>query len=153
VLRGCSRLKVSSFAALGLCLIAVSPLEARKAADGADHKERTSRRERASGQTAVPDSVVLSGIGRGRASRNLQQMARTQLPDEALAMQDLRIGTPGQSRMVGRLPLHERVDLGVGLFAVSGAPVKERELKRTDPMRDVAPRTSRLAGAGLRVNF
>ena len=39
------------------------------------------------------------------------------------------------------------------LFAVTGATVKEKELRRIDPMRDVSPRTSRVAGAGLRVNF
>ncbi|TFI59484.1 hypothetical protein E2493_04645 [Sphingomonas parva] len=72
--------------------------------------------------------------------------------DAGDSLGDLRTAPP-QTRMLRSLPLHEQVDVGLGLFAVTGATVKERELGRTDPIRDVAPRTSRVAGAGLRVNF
>jgi hypothetical protein len=41
----------------------------------------------------------------------------------------------------------------VGLFSVSGAKPGERELKRTDPMADVRPRSSRVAAVGLRMQF
>ena len=72
--------------------------------------------------------------------------------DPGDSLGDLRAAPP-QTRMLRSVPIPERVDVGLGLFAVTGATMKERELRRTDPIRDVAPRTSRVAGAGLRLNF
>jgi hypothetical protein len=125
-------------AAMFLCVTALVPVEA-KGRDG-----KASRRPAAA--AAVTESVVLSGIGRDAAR---DPMPRRDLRDTA----DGPTSGRAESRMLGRLPLHQRVDVGIGLFAVTGATVKEREFKRTDPIRDVAPRSSRLAGAGLRVHF
>jgi hypothetical protein len=63
-------------------------------------------------------------------------------------------GSPGDRRaVVGSVPLVGPVAAEVGLFSVTGATVKERELKRTDPMADVQPRRSRVAAVGLRMSF
>ena len=135
------RKRCSEVAAIGLCLIALVPAEAR----GRPGQPRPS-------ENGAPEMVVLSGIDRETRARELDLMPRYDPSGAGLAA-TAALGRPGESRMLGRLPLHQMVDLGVGLFAVTGASVKERELKKTDPMRDVAPRSSRVAGAGLRVNF
>lgn len=144
MLKGCSGL-----AAITLCLVAASPCEGRNRQleeSGQDGPARSAAATRSDSAT-----IVLSGIGRKRLSREPAMMP---LRDPDLrAPADGPVAAIAQSGMLGRLPLHERVDIGVGLFAVTGASFKEREFRRTDPMRDVAPRMSRVAGAGVRVNF
>jgi hypothetical protein len=103
----------------------------------------------------MSDAVILSGIGRESRSNETARMLRR---DRRMEMAgDPLLGLDGlptlSNGMVGRLPIVDRVEMGLGLFTVTGATVRERELRRSDPMRDVAPRTSRVAGAGLRVNF
>jgi len=131
----------------GLCLLAAVPVHARNPA--AAGPGRTDGRVQVA---HASDSIILSGIDRPRRASTHRRLSETALeaPDEGLG--DVR-ASPGRSVMLRSVPVYERVDVGVGLFAVTGATVKERELRRTDPMRDVAPRTSRVAGAGLRVNF
>ena len=126
--------RCSGLAAIASCLISTTPA-------GASPNDEASL----SSDTRA-DAIVLSGIVRKRG--NLSLAYSSDLRDAGF--DEVPIGQRG---MIGQLPLHERVALGVGLFSVTGANVKERELKRTDPMRDVAPRTSRVAGAGLRLNF
>jgi hypothetical protein len=63
-------------------------------------------------------------------------------------------GSPGSQRaIVGSLPLVGPVAAEVGLFSVTGATIKEREFRRTDPVADVQPRRSRVAAVGLRMRF
>jgi hypothetical protein len=132
--------RCSGIATIGFCLVAFVPAEARGRQGPSPRSE-----------SHAPEMVVLSGIDRRTRARALDLMPRHD-PSGAGLASSVTNGR-AESRMLGRLPLHQMVDLGVGLFAVTGASVKERELKRTDPMRDVAPRSSRVAGAGLRVNF
>lgn len=133
--------RCSGIAATGFCLVALVPAEAR----GVQEPSQRS-------QDQTSEMVVLSGIDRETRARELDLMPRHDPSGAGLAASVAGNGR-AESRMIRSLPLHQMVDLGVGLFAVTGASVKERELKRTDPMRDVAPRSSRVAGAGLRVNF
>jgi len=121
------------------------PGEARKPGTASD-------RQGSQIQHPAREAVVLSGVGRMRHAPAPPLVRADGLGDPEENFGDLRAAPP-QSRMLRSLPIHERVDVGLGLFAVTGATVKERELRRTDPIRDVAPRTSRVAGAGLRVNF
>jgi hypothetical protein len=52
------------------------------------------------------------------------------------------------------LPLVGSVDVGVGLYSVTGARTREREFRRTDPMRDVrGSPDSRVAALGLSLRF
>jgi hypothetical protein len=140
--------RCSEIAAIGLCLAALTPAEAR----GRDAKGHTGpSRQEAFGNFAA-ERVVLSGIDRERFARELDVIPWHDPSGSGVAVTGATSGR-GESRMLRSLPLHEMVDVGVGLFAVSGANVRERELKRTDPMRDVTPHSSRVAGAGLRVNF
>lgn len=145
--RGCTGL-----AALIVCLLAAAPGEARKQAkDGAEQKERPSRKDRRA-QAAVLDVVVLSGVGReARIQESVRIPRRDAMPRPPLLGLD---GLPAMDNgMIGRLPLHDRVDVGLGFFSVTGAKARERDMKRTDAVRDLAPPRSRVAGAGLRVNF
>jgi hypothetical protein len=134
-----------------LCLICTAPLEARdRERNGAEQGERSSRGARVA---PVADAIVLSGIGRSVRTRDRQLM-----PAGDRDLRDVESVLPSGSgptepRLLRSMPLHDQVNIGVGLFAVTGATHKERELKRTDPMRDVTPRLSRVAGAGLLVAF
>ena len=63
-------------------------------------------------------------------------------------------GTPGDRRaVVGTMPVAGPLAAEVGLFSVSGASPKERELKGSDLVTDVQPRRSRVAAVGLRMSF
>ena len=141
MLRQCSGLT-----AIALGLISATPAySARTANSDSEAKEQISRKER---RALSHDSIALSGIVRQRGDPDLLALRPADQTD--LSFDEVPLGQRG---MIGRLSLDERIDVGVGLFSVTGANLKERELKRTDPMRDVAPRTSRVAGAGLRLNF
>jgi hypothetical protein len=127
----------------------------RQAPDGSEQKVRASRKGHEAEAARMSDAVILSGIGRESRSNETARMLRR---DRRMEMAgDPLLGLDGlptlSNGMVGRLPIVDRVEMGLGLFTVTGATVRERELRRSDPMRDVAPRTSRVAGAGLRVNF
>ena len=140
MLRGCTGLS-----AVLACLAVASPADAR-ARSGPDREHAP---------TAPAFSVALSGIDRSVARRETNLLPRGDR--EIRPSGDPLLGLDGmpipQRGMLGRLSLDEGVDLGLGLFSVNGANLKERELKRSDPIRDVAPRSSRVAGAGLRLNF
>lgn len=58
-----------------------------------------------------------------------------------------------ETQMHRSMPLAAGLEAGVGIFPVIGARIKQRELKRTDPMRDVVPRDKRIAAVGLRLSF
>ncbi|QAY76939.1 hypothetical protein [Sphingosinicella sp. BN140058] len=140
-----------------MCLVATAPAEAgrRQDPDGSEQKIRAARKGQIADVTRLSDTVILSGIVRaprsGDTGKMLRRDRRVQMAgDPLLGLDGLPVMTNG---MVGRLPILDRVDVGLGLFTVTGASTRERELRKTDPIRDVAPRTSRLAGAGLRVNF
>jgi len=149
--RGCTGL-----ATLIMCLVATAPAEAgrRQDPDGSEQKMRAARKGQSTDVTRLADTVILSGIVRAPRSdtaKMLRRDRRMQMAgDPLLGLDGLPVMTNG---MVGRLPILDRVDVGLGLFTVTGASTRERELRKTDPIRDVAPRTSRVAGAGLRVNF
>ncbi|WP_146150926.1 hypothetical protein [Allosphingosinicella deserti] len=150
--RGCTRL-----AALMMCLVATAPAEAgrRQERDGSEQKNPAARKGAEADAARTPDTIVLSGIGResrpSETARMLRRDKRVQMAGDPLLGLD---GLPAlRNGMVGRLPILDRVDVGLGLFTVTGATNREREIRKSDPMRDVAPRTSRVAGAGLRVNF
>jgi hypothetical protein len=51
------------------------------------------------------------------------------------------------------MPLVGPLAAEVGLFSVTGASPKEREVKGTDSIRGVQPRRSRVAAVGLRMSF
>ena len=122
--------------AVGLCLAA--PVAAQD------------RGDRLSG----PRNPALTGLGRfapdrAQPFRSLGPSIR--FTNDSIIRED---GSPGDRRaVVGSVPLVGPVAAEVGLFSVTGATVKERELKRTDPMADVQPRRSRVAAVGLRMSF
>jgi hypothetical protein len=133
VSRGCSCL-----AAAAVCLLAASPAAARG-------KEK---------QAPLPaPGLVLNRIAplppENRNERS--EPARIRFSNESIIRQD---GSPGSRHsIVGSWPLVGPVAAEVGLFSVAGAMPKERELKRSDPLADVAPRRSRVAAVGLRMSF
>ena len=150
--RGCTGL-----AALMMCLVATAPAEAgrRQERDGSEQKDQGPRKGPDVNAARPQDTIILSGIGResppNETARMLRRDKRVQMAGDPLLGLD---GLPAmRNGMVGRLPILDRVDVGLGLFTVTGATNRERDIRKTDPMRDVAPRTSRVAGAGLRVNF
>lgn len=55
--------------------------------------------------------------------------------------------------LVGSLPIAPNMNLGVGLFSVTRYSARERDFKRTQPMKDVGERTGSLAAIGLSVRF
>ena len=76
---------------------------------------------------------------------------RLRLSNDSIVHED---GSPGSRRsIVGSWPVMGAIDAEVGLFSVTGAKAGERELKRTDPIADVQPRTSKVAAVGLRMRF
>jgi hypothetical protein len=135
VLRGCPGL-----AAIALCLLPAPPAAARESED----------------KRGEPQNPALSALVRADAAG-----ARKLLPDSGRrglrysANDIIRTdGSPGrEARIVGSLPVGEAIDLGLGLYSVTGAEPKERQLRRVEPLRDVAPRTSRVAAVGLRMRF
>ena len=136
----------SGVAALALILTTAAPASAREPAK--------SRSDRAKARASAPQSVgtaniALSGIGRTARQRD---GALSPAGDFATGM--LRQEGPPDSRnsILRSMPMGP-VEAGVGLFSVTGATVRERELRRTDPIGDVAPRRSRVAAVGLRMSF
>lgn len=131
MLRGCSCLAVAA-----ICLLATPPAAARGREKPAGH------------------NPALTGIGRvspgPREAR--PEPLRVRFANDSIVRQD---GSPGSRHsIVGSWPLVGPVAAEVGLFSVAGAaPPKERELKRADPLGDVAPRRSRVAAVGLRMSF
>lgn len=97
---------------------------------------------------------ALTGLGRlvpDRPQPLFGHSPRIRFTNDSIVRED---GTPGDRRsVVGSIPLVGPVAAEVGLFSVTGASPKERELKRSDPMADVQPRRSRVAAVGLRMSF
>jgi len=59
-----------------------------------------------------------------------------------------------RSILAPELPGVGSVDVGVGLYSVTGARTRERDFRRTDPMRDVrGTPESRVAALGLSLRF
>jgi hypothetical protein len=76
---------------------------------------------------------------------------RLRFANESIIRED---GSPGSRHsIVGSWPVVGPLAAEVGLFSVNGVKAGERELKRTDPMADVRPRSSRVAAVGLRMRF
>ena len=128
----------SGLALCALCLCAAAPLEAR---------------DKPGARAAARHNPALSGIARLPAVRSPlpSDGPRVRFVNETIIRHD---GTPGDRRsVVGSLPLVGQVAAEVGLFSVTGAEVKEREFRRSDPMADVQPRRSRVAAVGLRMSF
>jgi hypothetical protein len=107
-----------------------------------------------SGAVAGGPNPALSGMTRlhpGPQAPLPQRSGQVQFSADSAITHD---GTPGDRRsIVGSLPLLGPVAAEVGLFSVTGANQRERELKRSDPMADVQPRRSRVAAVGLRMDF
>jgi hypothetical protein len=55
--------------------------------------------------------------------------------------------------LIGNWPVAENMQLGLGIYSVTRYSAKERELKRSQPMKDVGERTGSLAAVGLSVRF
>jgi hypothetical protein len=131
VLSGSSRI-----AALALCALGVSPADAKS-------------RETPSGGRAP----ALIGVGLVTPERDSShaERPRVRFANESIIRQD---GSPGaRHSIVGSWPVLGPLAAEVGLFSVAGAKPGERELKRTDPLSDVRPRSSRVAAVGLRMRF
>ena len=58
-----------------------------------------------------------------------------------------------RSGLIASMPVAENMQVGVGIFSVARYSAKERELKRTQPMKDVGERTGSLAAVGFSVRF
>lgn len=98
-----------------------------------------------------PALTGLTRLSPGRASPLAAPAPRGRFSDDSIIREG---GTPGDRRaVVGSMPLAGPLAAEVGLFSVSGASSKERELKRGDPVIDVQPRRSRVAAVGLRMSF
>lgn len=97
---------------------------------------------------------AITGIGRvtpGRALPVAAQAPRIRFTNEGIVRQD---GTPGDRRaVVGSIPLVGPLAAEVGLFSVTAATPKEREMKRGDVVTDVQPRRGKVAAVGLRMRF
>jgi hypothetical protein len=97
---------------------------------------------------------ALTGLQRltlGRASPLAAPAPRVRFTNQSILRET---GTPGDRRaVVGSMPLVGPLAAEVGLFSVTGASPKEREVKRADSMLDVQPRRSRVAAVGLRMSF
>ncbi|HEY0148172.1 MAG TPA: hypothetical protein VGB70_04140 [Allosphingosinicella sp.] len=123
--------------AVSLCFAAASPSEAKKR------------------PKAPPGyNPALSGIGRVAptpAPPLPSNRLRVQFTNDSIIRYD---GTPADRRaLVGTIPLMGPVAAELGLFSVTGASTKERELRKTDPVADVQPRRSKVAAVGLRMRF
>jgi hypothetical protein len=55
--------------------------------------------------------------------------------------------------LIGSWPVAENMHVGVGIFSVTRYSAKERDFKRTQPMKDVGERTGSLAAVGFSVRF
>jgi hypothetical protein len=55
--------------------------------------------------------------------------------------------------MLGSWRVGEDTDLGVGLYTVDGTRVRERDFRRSDPVRDITPKGRRVAAVGLSLHF
>lgn len=58
-----------------------------------------------------------------------------------------------RNTLVGSLPIADNVNIGIGLFSVNGARVKEREFRRARPMTDVFARDKTVAAVGMSIRF
>lgn len=56
-------------------------------------------------------------------------------------------------RVFGSVPVGDNVNIGVGLFSVNGARVKERHFTRSQPMHDVFARDKTVAAIGMSIRF
>ena len=102
----------------------------------------------------LPANPGLSGIGRSapdRKARGPSGKVRLSFTNESIVRFD---GTAADRRaIVGSMPVMGPVAAELGLFSITGASPKERELKRNDPLADVQPRRSKVAAVGLRMSF
>lgn len=121
---------------LGLCC----------AAAPADAKDRA--------KSVSGPNPALSGIGRlapARAVPMASAKPRISFTNDSVVRFD---GTAADRRaIVGSVPLMGPIAAEFGLFSITGASPKDRELKRTDPLADVQPRRSKVAAVGLRMSF
>ena len=128
----------AALSACTLCLCLAMPAEAR---------------DRGGDKGLGVHNPALTGLGRlvpDRPQPLPRRGLRVRFTNDSIIRED---GTPGDRRaVVGSLPLVGPLAAEVGLFSVTGAVVKERELKRTDPLADVQPRRSRVAAVGLRMS-
>ena len=148
MLKGCSGL-----AAFAL-ILASAPADAREPAKRGETKRGEAKRAKA--RSHLPQQVGTRNFALSGIARAPRQRQAAPIPDPVDGFADgllRREGAPGSENNILRsLPVGP-VEAGVGLFSVTGATVKERELKRTDPIADVAPRRSRVAAVGLRMSF
>lgn len=55
--------------------------------------------------------------------------------------------------VIASLPVAENMNVGIGIFSVTRYSAKERDHKRTQPMKDVGERTGSLAAVGFSLRF
>lgn len=58
-----------------------------------------------------------------------------------------------RSGLIGSWPVAENMNVGIGIFSVTRYSAKERDFKRSQPMKDVGERTGSLAAIGFSVRF
>ena len=107
------------------------------------------------GKVSVAHNPAITASGRLTPVRlsplAAAQGSRIRFTNDSIIRQD---GTPGDRRaVVGSMPVIGLLAAEVGLFSVTGASMKERELKGADPLADIVPRRSRVAAVGLRMRF
>ncbi len=124
------------FTALALCALCVAPAAAKP-------------RERHAG-ISDPTLASIATLPREGSSRRAARPS-VRIATDGIVRED---GSTGSRRsIVGSWPVVGPIAAEVGLFSVTGAKNGERELKRTDPIADVQPRSSRVAAVGLRMIF
>lgn len=55
--------------------------------------------------------------------------------------------------LIASMPVADNMHVGLGIFSVTRYSAKERDFKRTQPIKDVGERTGSLAAVGFSVRF
>jgi hypothetical protein len=55
--------------------------------------------------------------------------------------------------LIASMPVDDNMHVGIGIFSVTRYSAKERDFKRSQPMKDVGERTGSLAAVGFSVRF
>lgn len=103
------------------------------------------------GPSYVPSSGLVSeitGSGGGIFPDHASGVSASRLP---LVKED---GSPGVRRgIIGSWQIAKDTNIGVGLLSVTGASVRERDFKRSQPIRDTGVHDKRIAAVGLSFRF
>jgi hypothetical protein len=103
------------------------------------------------GPSYVPSSPSLVGPADSSGGLFPSHLSGVSVSQQPTIEQDG--STTVRNRLVGSVPIADNINLGIGLFSVDGARVKEREFRRSVPMSDVFGRDKTVAAVGLSVRF